>query len=400
MVTVPADYFVDSGKVDENDQPIEVVPIMSGKLTNEGLHLYLFFERNEYPYVFYFKDYTDPDYPLFTPVTGTAKYMEVVTMTAPNIPGFKYAMDESTMNQELTIRIEDADASVENYQNIDHNERTFYYTPLTVMLDYDIIGPDNCATVSVHFQNVSSFTVQRTGDSIAPDPNDPSFDPNEDVEPCYPNYDPNKYKFLGWAVKHPDGTLEYITEDNQDNFKVKLGTAINSYGNSVTTLQPQRQKYYHNYQTGTAGDETNGVYMGYYFPTDLIYYVVFEAKETTMTITRNTVAPIDVDQSFIYHIKGTDPNTASVDLIVVVPVLAGATSGRTVINEVPIGSYTVTEFTDWSWRYSPYETVKDVSAEAGIRLDMAFGAGTRNIYWLSGCSYRRNKFGSLNAPTD
>ncbi len=363
------------------------IGVTSGTLTKDGLHLYQYYSRNSYPYVFHYKVYNEENYPLLTSTTGTAKYMQEVKMEAPYIPGFKYAMDSASLS--MTIRIE------ENLENLQFNERVFYYDPLQVMLDYDIVGPDNCATVSVHFQNVRSAPERLNSEGAGPT----EGDIHADVIPCYPNYDPEKYNFLGWYVKilDEDGNLvEWVklTEENAAQYNAKLGKATNIQGNEVESLQPQRTAYYHDTNNDGVGDTL----YGYYYPHDYIFYVLFEARETTMTITRTTVAPSDYDQSFIYHIKGTDENTSAIDLTAVVPVLSGATRGSVIINEVPIGKYTVTEVTDWAWRYVPYEAEKAVTTEAGVILNLTYGEGTRKSPWLDGNAYVKNKFGSLTNP--
>ncbi len=396
MTAVPEGYLVNTGKVDADDNPIMVTPTMSAVLDENGLHLYQFFERNEYPYVFYFMDYTSPDYPLFSPVTGSAHYMETVEMEYPNIPGFAYA--GTSAKQSMIIRIEDGDTNnngVIETAEIQHNERIFYYTPLTVMLDYDIIGPEKCASVSVHVQNVQSFYIKRTE---AVTPTLPTFDEaHSDIIPCHLEYDPNKFNFLGWTVKDANGNLItdsegnviYLTNENAAQYNASFVTYKDpdtniEYPNS---LMPVRQIYSHDYGDGRGEQE-----MGYYFPGNLIFYAVFEAKETVMTITRTDVDVIDVDQSFVYRLVGTDENTKDIALTVTVHVPANNTSGSVTINEVPIGKYTITEVTDWSWRYTPNSNTIDVTTEPGKKANVTVGNSSRNPYWLNGTAYACNKF--------
>lgn len=59
--------------------------------------------------------------------------------------------------------------------------------------------------------------------------------------------------------------------------------------------------------------------------------------------------PIDKDQTFVFHVKGKNNN---VDMQVVI---TGA--NKQVIKNLPVGEYTITEDTSWSWKYTP--TSKD-----------------------------------------
>lgn len=59
--------------------------------------------------------------------------------------------------------------------------------------------------------------------------------------------------------------------------------------------------------------------------------------------------PIDKDQTFVFHVKG---NNNGVDMQVVI---TGA--NKQVIKNLPVGEYTITEDTSWSWKYTP--TSKD-----------------------------------------
>lgn len=115
------------------------------------------------------------------------------------------------------------------------------------------------------------------------------------------------------------------------------------------------------------------------------YYAKFELDVADLTITKTgTINTYDANQSFIFRVTG--PNGFSLDVVI-------NGTGSVTIKDLPIGTYTVTEITEWSWRYTP-----DGGAEKSITL----GAGNNevifnntrngNIYWLAGDSFKENQF--------
>lgn len=65
--------------------------------------------------------------------------------------------------------------------------------------------------------------------------------------------------------------------------------------------------------------------------------------------------PIDKDQTFVFHVKGKNNN---VDMQVVI---TGA--DKQVIKNLPVGEYTITEDTNWSWKYTPVDNNQSVMEE-------------------------------------
>ena len=93
-------------------------------------------------------------------------------------------------------------------------------------------------------------------------------------------------------------------------------------------------------------------------------------------------------QSTIYVISGTSDKGEQVNLEVAI-----VGNGQKVIKHIPIGTYTVTEKQDWSWRYEPTSNHQKVKITGGETARTEFENNRAEIYWLSGDSYCENWWG-------
>lgn len=116
------------------------------------------------------------------------------------------------------------------------------------------------------------------------------------------------------------------------------------------------------------------------------YYAKFSKNTASLTIQKDGWDTADENQTYLFRIVGTDENTRSIDLTVTVH-----ENGKTTITDLPIGNYTVTEKSDWSWRYTPVNESTTVSLPAdGMTIDYK---NTRSEQkWLDGDSYKNNIF--------
>ena len=116
---------------------------------------------------------------------------------------------------------------------------------------------------------------------------------------------------------------------------------------------------------------------------------VYDPTLTTLTIQKSGWNTVDENQTFLFHIKGKDESTKNINLTVTVH-----GNGKTTITDLPIGSYTVTEKSDWSWRYKPNggESQDITIGAAGAVLP--FVNNRTNEKWLNGDSFKINHFGS------
>lgn len=93
---------------------------------------------------------------------------------------------------------------------------------------------------------------------------------------------------------------------------------------------------------------------------------------------------LDPEQTFIFTVKGPDGFEMEVAIV---------ENGSVTITGLPVGEYTVTEQTDWSWRYTPdkvTQTVEIVNIKNG-EANVVF-QNERSIYWLDGNAACKNLF--------
>lgn len=127
--------------------------------------------------------------------------------------------------------------------------------------------------------------------------------------------------------------------------------------------------------------------------TEKTYYAKFELAQADMIITKIGAQSIDTNQVFRFNIKGTSLNTKKINFDIV---LDESNTWTEKIKSLPVGTYTVTELTDWSWRYD----AQNASIEVELKtVDPTTGAVTVQFentrtedLWLSGDSYKRNWF--------
>lgn len=76
------------------------------------------------------------------------------------------------------------------------------------------------------------------------------------------------------------------------------------------------------------------------------YYAKFELDVFDLTIEK-TGENIDQNQTFVFRVRGNN-NNHDVDMQVVI-----TGTNKQVIKNLPVGNYTITEDTNWSWKYTP-----------------------------------------------
>ena len=316
------------------EHPVSGYPALaSGKLTEAGLVLNLYYDRIEYPYEFRFLE-QGTNKKLAEPVTGTARYQAQVTQGAKTIPGYTLVSAE---NQAINIAIEDP-AGVAN-----KNVRTFYYTEQTVDIKYVVVGPDGCGTLD-NYQESQLKVITGTVNGSTPAAED-------------------GFKFVGWF------------KDAACTVPVDGSWVANN------KLTPGRSKNY-----GTAEEPV----MGYEAAT---YYAKFEYDVTDLTITKTYAAGalLDENQSAVFTV--TDNAGFSIDVVI-------HGSDSVTIKGLKVGTtYTVTEKTGWTWRYTPDDKgEKEITLNADAKLNKVELANKlNNNKWLTGGAWCDNVWGSTKA---
>lgn len=299
----------------------------SGTLSEEGLVLKLYYDRNVYPYEFRFLDQGTKK-PIADPVTGSARYQARVTQGAKEVPGYTLVLG-TTNPQTIDIVAEEGNTAV-------NNVKIFYYVEDTVDIKYEVVGPDNCGTLD-NYQNNTVKVVDGTPEGSTPTAS-------------------AGFKFVGW-YKDKDCT-QPVDEAWIEN-------------NRIT---PQK-----------TADLGNGT-MGYEAAT---YYAKFEYDVADLTINKQGWQAIDENQSFIFDVTGPNGYYKRV-------VIQGR--GSVTIKGLKVGTYSVTEVTDWSWRYKTADGTAnsieyEIKPKDGFVFD--FTNSRENGKWLGGDAYSKNVFGTI-----
>lgn len=269
------------------------------------------------------------DKELADPVTGKARYQAQVTHKAPTIPGYTLVSAE---NQAINIAIEDGETAVKNV-------KIFYYTEQMVDIKYQVVGPNGCGTLDIYQEaplKVTTGEVKGSAPTVA-----------------------DGFKFVGW-YKDKDCTQPVDANWVNDS-----------------KLTPDKTKNY-----GTAEKPV----MGYEAAT---YYAKFEYNLTSLTIKKTGWDSIDENQSFIFKVTGAGLPAEGLKVVINFNEQKSVTIAGLSVGE----TYTVTEESGWSWRYSAGADSKTLVADAEQNV-ITIKNNRDNNQWLNGCAYAPNKFGS------
>lgn len=312
--------------------------VISGKLTDKGLELKLYYTRNKYPYaVNYLEEGTGKV--LAPQKTGSEYYDKLISEPAISIANYTLVGPNS---QNLVIRIEANQTAQLNIIN-------FYYKENEATFNYVVKGPAGCGTVTLVVRpDVSGTSVSEkakllTGTALG-----------ATAAPA------SNFRFIGWFT-NPDCTGEPISTD--------------------VKYWPEK----------TVDYTVDGTVQKGYGADGGTFYAKFDYDLDDLTI-KKTGANMDIDenQTFIFHVVGSkdDPRTAVIDMKVVIE-----GNNSVTIRDLPVGSYTVTEQTSWSWRYQPDSVSKEITLNPSKTDELTFNNTRGFIYWLNGAAYAENIFG-------
>ena len=216
-----------------------------------------------------------------------------------------------------------------------NNVKIFYYVEDTVDIKYEVVGPDGCGTLD-NYQNNTVKVIDGTPEGSTPTAS-------------------AGFKFVGW-YKDKDCTQPVDAAWIADN-----------------KLTPQK--------TANLGNDVKGYEAA-------TYYAKFEYDLADLIISKTGCEDIDENQSFLFKVEGEGFSTTVA--------IKGNSSVK--ITELKVGTYTVTEITDWSWRYTNKDYVKsaDITPTKPDDVYTFNFANTRSITkWLGGDAYSKNVFGTI-----
>ncbi|MBQ4601353.1 MAG: hypothetical protein IJB24_00700 [Clostridia bacterium] len=149
----------------------------------------------------------------------------------------------------------------------------------------------------------------------------------------------------------------------------------------------------------TASDATPGNIGKSVLELDITLTVKYGDITITKTVSANG-GKVDKDQSFVFDIVGTSTGTKDINLTVII-----YGNGSVTLKDLPLGTYKVTERTDWSWRYAKSSvqvsldggakttaTSKTFTLSADQTRTVAFTNILTNKKWLADVCYAVNKF--------
>ena len=118
--------------------------------------------------------------------------------------------------------------------------------------------------------------------------------------------------------------------------------------------------------------------------------VVTNQQRFNLTISKTGIQNVDHDndekQSTIYTIVGKIGDNVLVEMDVAI-----CGNDSVTVCKLPVGSYTVEENTDWSWRYDPVDgATRNVTIPQDANAEVAYSNTRTKQYWLSGDCYVEN----------
>ena len=266
-------------------------------------------------------------------------YEKMVSHTAPGTYGIYDLVGDET--KAITIRVE------EDLKNPALNVIIFYYTERTIDIDYVIVGPDGSVDMdgAALYGKVTPNTERvkvLSGNAVGSEASAIS----------------NLYRFVGW---YSDAACENKVSDSATYVPTKDANAL--------------------WVDGT------------------IYYAKFEYNLTNLTIEKSgaeAYKAIDPNQTFMFDIFDSEGNLLTT-------VTVHGDSWSVTVEGLTVGEeYTVTEKTDWSWRYNctgwTFGSASGTGASATITMGVVgnkikFTNNRSKSQWLDGDSWCDNIFG-------
>lgn len=215
------------------------------------------------------------------------------------------------------------------------NVKTFYYVEQTVEIKYAVVGPTGCGTLDNYQEAQLKVTTGAVNGSTPTAAED--------------------FKFVGWFRD------EACTQAVDESWVVSGKITPEKTRNIGTAEAPVWA-----YEAAT-------------------YYAKFEWDVADLTIVKTGCEDIDENQSFMFLVYDNEKQQA-----VRTVVIKG--NGSVTITGLKVGSYTVKELTEWSWRYRPDKLSQTIDVKPTMS-NVVFSNSRANQKWLGGDAYFQNKLG-------
>lgn len=222
--------------------------------------------------------------------------------------------------------------AIEDSDEAKNNVKIFYYTEQTVDIKYQVAGPDGSGTLD-NYQETQLKVLTGTAKGSTPTAAE-------------------GYKFVGW---YTDPECKHQVESSWVE-------------NTTNKLTPKKSVKY--------GDKD-----GYGAKT---YYAKFERDVFDLKITKNVTGEgANLNQTFVFTVKNEANETISTIVL---------KNGETkTIKGLPVGTYTVTEDTAWSWQYKAENATQTVTPD-GAEAVVTFTNAYKGTNWLTSIADVINKW--------
>ena len=323
------------------------------------------------------------------------------TATIKTIPGFKYNpaftnFDGNAVDGGIQINVVEGGTQINFY----YSRNSYHYLVKHVLQtkNGDVLFSSEKSENPAKFESL--VTVQAK-DSI--DYNNIVYEPS----------DLHRYTF---SVRHEQDrnnpilnviTFYYEEKTVQINYAI-VGPA----GCGKLTVEAERVPMYSGEAAGSTAVANDGfVFVGWFYEeacenpvnglvadnkltptdksTDRTYYAKFEETYASLTIKNTGVEDIDANQSFLYLITSEDKDGDDPIVNLKVAIVG---NGFVTINNLPAGTYIVTQVTDWSWRYEPAQQSVDVILTGGRTKELTVVNSREATKWLDGNDVKENDF--------
>lgn len=314
--------------------------------------------------------------------------------TPLTIPGFKYNESASTASGKLT------EAGLVLTLKYDRIEYPYEFRFLEQGTDKQLAAPAKGtaryqAQVTETAPSIPGYTlVGDRSQSMVIQIEDPANEAKKNVKIFYYT---EKTVDIKYQVVGPDGsgTLDKVQDSN---VKVLSGTVKGStptpnagykfvgwYKDEGCT-QPVDKDWVNTDTNKLMPQQVNDIYE------EATYYAKFERDVFNLTIEKKAAngSKIDQNQTFVFRVQGEGVNMQVV--------ITG--EAQQVIKNLPVGDYTITEDTSWSWKYTPdgdaTQELKASSIHVGVAT-VTFKNKNNGTNWLTSLAQVINTWAGGNA---